>query len=108
MGCPACCTSRSPKLTLLPACLQKFNNCLPVAAWCCPHLTSLLCKDGSLQQLTGGAAVECTGLQRIKLWNCAMPHDCFPAALCSLSQLSALALINCELSELPPAFSKLR
>lgn len=71
----------------------------------CRHLTALRCTNANLPL---SEDLSCTGLRQLRLRSCTLPDDAFPAALCTLSQLSNLELFCCKLSRLPSAFSNLR
>lgn len=47
-------------------------------------------------------------LRWLSLERCILSGDAFPEALCRLSSLTSLAVLDCDLAQLPSCFSKLR
>ena len=130
-----------PGLAALPR-LAKLSvqGSVPRGAWECPHLTALLCAAVSRLHLPTHAGppqprLRCTGLRQLRLVDCSFEAEAsFPSTLCTLSQLTSLALLwnhgdmaapelaqlqqqarlrggllgSGTRSALPPAFSQLR
>jgi hypothetical protein len=92
-----------PGLESLPA-LRALHCCgrVPAQAWRCPQLEVLSLEECHVRipPMPEGDDVVLPALQRLRLECCTLDDDCFPAQLCSLGQLSSLAILDCELHSL--------
>jgi hypothetical protein len=105
------------QLPTLHALMLQQNESVPEVVWNCGHLTSLRLLHSHLSGVPDAVGRQLSRLRQLALSTCSAARGKFPAALCTLSQLTTLVIHSFERwgpngwpirVALPPQLSHLR